>query len=711
MSKLAALGQSLKIGQSPSSNLPITLLLTAYFVLGTLFALTVPLGEGPDELDHYHYVRYLVEEHRFPVMQPEAAANATMEANQPPLFYLLNAVPNLMLPLAASVDFRQNPCFTFDLSVASRAHFYLHTVAEERPLTGPLRPFYVSRLLSVLLGGLTVLTTFGLGRQVTDKPVVPLLAAGLLAFNPQFLFMMATVNNDVLMALLGAVTVGLVVQAAQRPTLRLFTALGIAVGLGLLTKFALLALWPLALLAAFAPLVQGKGMPNGRFLLHALARVLALPPLLAGWWYGRAYRLYGDPLAWEVHLQAKGAQVLRQGALGLSDLLDFGRIHFQSYWGWFGWLRLPLPTWAYGLLLLFVLAAAVGLLRTVRGYFSWPLRLTAGQTAVLFHLLTVAAIYTSLLRYIQTINWSGYQGRLAYAAAAAVALLLALGWEQLVGQNRRFLAILPLAGLGLLAAGSLLWIVKPAYARPALYEPAADLGRSCVWLADVQVEAVATTDGHGGGTLPVTVYGFGTAVGQERPFTLTLWHPNGQLLGEATQIASWKQGSLLTLPFDLPIPAEIEPLRGELRLRLGDEERAVGTAVVRGEWPDVQPQTMVDDLNFGGVLALRGYAWADDGVVLYWQATGTVAADYTTFVHVVDADGVLLAQADGQPQAGVYPTSVWLPTERVPDVKRWEVLDGKRPLRLLVGVYLLETGERLPLVGGGDTAELLRLGE
>ena len=45
------------------------------------------------------------------------------------------------------------------------------------------------------------------------------------------------------------------------------------------------------------------------------------------------------------------------------------------------------------------------------------------------------AIYASLLRYIQTINWTGYQGRLAFAAAVSIAMFIALGLVALGGKK------------------------------------------------------------------------------------------------------------------------------------------------------------------------------------------------------------------------------------------------------------------------------------
>jgi hypothetical protein len=84
---------------------------------------------------------------------------------------------------------------------------------------------------------------------------------------------------------------------------------------------------------------------------------------------------------------------------------------------------------------------------------------------------------------------------------------------------------------------------------------------------------------------------------------------------------------------------------------------------------------------------------------LYWQAQATMDEDYIVFVHLLDQGGNLRAQQDCQPQKGDYPTSLW---------RRGEVIwDGHEiPLppylpagtyRLVAGMYLLESMERLPV--------------
>jgi len=78
------------------------------------------------------------------------------------------------------------------------------------------------------------------------------------------------------------------------------------------------------------------------------------------------------------------------------------------------------------------------------------------------------------------------------------------------------------------------------------------------------------------------------------------------------------------------------------------------------------------------------------------------------FVHLLDAEGRIVAQHDSQPQDGAYPTSVWDAGEVVADE---HVLDLPVDLpaghyRLRVGWYLPGSGDRLPVVGDGDSVEL-----
>ncbi len=54
-------------------------------------------------------------------------------------------------------------------------------------------------------------------------------------------------------------------------------------------------------------------------------------------------------------------------------------------------------------------------------------------------------------------------------------------------------------------------------------------------------------------------------------------------------------------------------------------------------------------------------------LTLHWEALDRSAEDYSVSVKLLDMDGTVLAQQDSGPQKGQYPTSHWLPGERIAD--------------------------------------------
>jgi hypothetical protein len=76
-----------------------------------------------------------------------------------------------------------------------------------------------------------------------------------------------------------------------------------------------------------------------------------------------------------------------------------------------------------------------------------------------------------------------------------------------------------------------------------------------------------------------------------------------------------------------------------------------------------------------------------------WQVNEPPQDDVTVFVHVLDANGQLIAQADGDPLAGSYPFSQWPKDLIVRDIRS---IDTKASsLSVQVGVYSRTSGERL----------------
>lgn len=142
------------------------------------------------------------------------------------------------------------------------------------------------------------------------------------------------------------------------------------------------------------------------------------------------------------------------------------------------------------------------------------------------------------------------------------------------------------------------------------------------------------------------------------------------------------------------------------RVWSGDEALVYVTRAERSPLP-MAPAVKMDAV-LGDMIYLLGYSDARGmqltpggqyAVTLFWRAEARQTVDYTVFVHLRDATGDTVAQHDGQPLDGDYPTSRWRPGEMVID-PHWIMLPSRLPAgeyTVWVGMYRLDTMERLPV--------------
>jgi len=91
-------------------------------------------------------------------------------------------------------------------------------------------------------------------------------------------------------------------------------------------------------------------------------------------------------------------------------------------------------------------------------------------------------------------------------------------------------------------------------------------------------------------------------------------------------------------------------------------------------------------------------------LTLHWRALQPMQENYTVFVHVTRADGVILAQRDVQPRDGTHPTGSWVTGELVRDSYELSIPGDAPPdiYWLKVGMYSQATMQRLPVVDPGQ---------
>ena len=183
----------------------------------------------------------------------------------------------------------------------------------------------------------------------------------------------------------------------------------------------------------------------------------------------------------------------------------------------------------------------------------------------------------------------------------------------------------------------------------------------------------------------------------------------------AFRIRAWQPGTTMPLSYSLPMPDDLpigpyqlivgttDLLKNErIPLSTGESSKLVETLKNPPPPDDRVPESTVE-ISFGEIIALDGYTLVptESGLTaaLFWRALDSPQTDYTTFVHVVDAAGEIVAQSDAQPLQGRYPTSIWSPGEVIVDESAFEALPPGE-YQIYLGWYRWDTLERLPIMSG-----------
>lgn len=94
-------------------------------------------------------------------------------------------------------------------------------------------------------------------------------------------------------------------------------------------------------------------------------------------------------------------------------------------------------------------------------------------------------------------------------------------------------------------------------------------------------------------------------------------------------------------------------------------------------------------------------------LTLFWRALAPPTEQVKVFVHLLNADGILVAQNDAEPGQGFRPTPTWNVDESLADNYGLALLRDLPPgeYTLQAGLYRF-SGERLPVAPGGDVVAL-----
>jgi hypothetical protein len=134
--------------------------------------------------------------------------------------------------------------------------------------------------------------------------------------------------------------------------------------------------------------------------------------------------------------------------------------------------------------------------------------------------------------------------------------------------------------------------------------------------------------------------------------------------------------------------------------------------------PKIDPATITQPLNitFDGKIellhAVTDRVVAEPGdpikVTLYWRALQPIDRSYVEFVHLIDDQGIMIAQRDTWPGRGIYPTTLWQPGEVFADTLYLHIPDGvyaPNNATLRLGLYGQDGPRLVAIDSQGQTIE------
>ncbi len=735
-----------------------SIIFIAFIILSIIYSIATPPFEAGDESRHYSVVKYMADSGRLIVQNvPETAElqhHWSHEGNQPPLYYALAAGLTFWIDDGEWDDvFWYNPHTSIgDPLRPDNKNITIHPPDTLWPWRNHILAAYLIRLLSIVMASITIIAAYHIALSLFRGN--RLLAAGAMAitaFNPMFIFISASINNDNAVIMFITLALWVMVRALDEPlsdksTFRLPIVLGILIGLGALSKLYAFGVLPLAgLLFIWLAYKAAPTYPKMTMLLTpALWRTVILQSVIlavvftivAGWFYIRNAILYdGDFFALQVMRHTAGQREEIPTLATIQAEFEGFRI---AYWALFGGVNILADTWIYPILDWVSLVAAIGVLafviQLIRTKFSSQFySIPSFFLLMTWYLVMIAGFI------VWNLTQPAGQGRLMYPAIAAISAFGILGLTWWTPTSVKPLIVgMCAAGLFLFSLIAPFRYIAPAYASPPLLSQA-DLPPSLqpvdfiydgkIRLVGYQIHADTIRPAE---KLPITLY-WEVITPTEINYSLFI-----HLLGRQRQVigqldtypggGKWpttllKSGDVLADRYVIPIKPEAEfdhapsqiqiaagiydlnepGLPGKPTTNAAGElvEPIIGTAkLVPWEWPK-PPATA--SINFFDKVTLLSHEINDNQntVTFNWQVNQPFETDYTIFIQAWHTEtNAYVYGFDGPPVENAYPTSLWEPGETIVDAHPLDLSQlPPGEYYLLAGLYNPGTGERLPAFG------------
>lgn len=692
---------------------PLQWILLLYIVFSFGYVVATPVFEANDEIWHFGFLQYLRETGSLPIQVFDGSETVyAQHGSQPPLYYAVMALLTSPFNIDDVDEYRRlNPHV-----MESRPNAYgnKNLVIHDASLTlfqGAGLVVLVIRLFGLALGAGTVALVFKISEFIApQRPTVAFVAAALTGLNPMFIFVSGSVSNDSLAMILNGALL-LFMLRCVRDGFRLKTSLAIALLFALtsITKVTSLVLFPVALIVGGLALLRTRDRRGGAFYFLSLVLFWLL---IAAWWYLRNLQLYSEPFGMMTMANIAGPRGITFSLVNL--LTEFQQFR-MSYWGLFGALNIQLTAIFYLLLDLMTFLSLVGCV-----FLILQLLAISDFAYARYELTHLAILlFTVVLLSIGVLYWSTLtrtsDGRILFPLIAAISPVLAVGFVEMVWwivfslrpPNLEFVRagdavpkellhetmVWQLRILGLAAMLAPFTVIAGQYAVPTPMTAAPENSRPVyAEFGDVALIAYERLDRRYSPGDKVRVKLYWKVLKQsdkDNSVFLTFVDDHKQEIGHyvtypgagALRTSQWEAGSIYADEYIISIhSAATGRYPFDLQVEWENIESDVLFAATNAEGDDIHPVSLdigavvsarLQDAtggfieipadkqpNFDESIRLQRYLVDTDlnELVLHWKAETAPAENYTVFVHLLDDEGNIIAQADVPPR---LPTKYW----------------------------------------------------
>jgi hypothetical protein len=415
-----------------SSKRAVAILWACFCIRALFYSTALPLWEGFDEYSHFAYVQHVAAEWKLP-MRNAAVPREVGESLQrvPVSIELAQHLPGVattydtywQLKPAEREVFHKRPVKNISLRLyeAQQPPLYYSLMAIPYATISGLsliERVWILRILNVLIASLAIPATYALARRILQQDALAIGGACVVASMPELYITVCRVTNEALAIACGSVMLVLTVAASRQLDTQRACGLGVTLGLALLTK---------AYFLSPATAAIGLLLCSAERQWRRITIAVCFAIVIGGWWYVSTYLQTGSLSGEQGDVAAQRLGIV--GIIAALPKVEWLRAIDSTFVShiWFGgWSFLSVRSWMYHFFAIVFLGATVGLVK-VRRVRVLIVMFAALLAALAYHVTVNSMVHGKSV----TTGWY------LYALVAAEAVLLIAGLREVVPQRLR----------------------------------------------------------------------------------------------------------------------------------------------------------------------------------------------------------------------------------------------------------------------------------